>query len=122
MARAPLRPEDFAVTSVLRLTGPIRPTELADLVGMRPTTLSNYLRRLADGGLIRRRDDPRDGRAALVSLTAKGIRRTEACYPAFGVSIELFRRELAAQGVDEAELLAMLEAASRALAAAIRAT
>lgn len=115
MHDSPLTPPDFAVTSVLRLTGPIRPSELAATIGMRPTSLSNYLRQLGNKGLVRRRRDPADGRAVLVSLTAKGVRTTEACFPAFSTAIQSFRRHLADEGVDEPTLLEMLEGASRAL-------
>lgn len=121
MAQSPLSPADFAVTSVLRLTGPIRPTDLATAVGMRPTSLSNYLRRLTEARLVRRRPDPDDGRAALVSLTARGIRLTEACFPAFSVAIETFREQLTAEGIDEVTLLDSLEGMSRALSGAKKA-
>ena len=100
MADSPLTPPDFAVTSALRLAQPCRPTELARILGMRPTTLSNHLRRLGDRGLVRRRPDPHDGRAALIQLTAKGRRDTEACFPAFADAIGLFRKGLAEEGVD----------------------
>lgn len=118
MDETPLRPQDFALTSVLQLTGAIRPTALADIVGMRPTSLSNHLRRLIDSGHVRRRSDPADGRAALVSLTAKGVRDTEACFPTFGAAISSFRRHLADQGLDERAALDALESISSALAAA----
>lgn len=82
-ADAPLTPGDFGVTSALRLTEPTRPGDLAHLLGMRPTTMSNYLRRLADRGLIVREPDPHDGRAARVRLTPAGVASTEACFPGF---------------------------------------
>jgi DNA-binding MarR family transcriptional regulator len=115
MEGAPLSPQVFAITSVLRLTGPVRPTALAETVGMRPTSLSNYLRRLTESGLVRRRPDPADGRAALVSLTAKGVRETEACFPSFGAAITSFQRFLAEEGVDELATLEIMEGMSRAL-------
>jgi DNA-binding MarR family transcriptional regulator len=118
-ADAPIRPDDFAVTSVLRLTGPLRPGDLAATIGMRPSSLSNYLRRLGDAGLVRRRRDPADGRAALVSLTPKGVRATEACFPAFAAAADAFRRHLATEGVDEDHLLHVLERTSAAVNAAI---
>jgi DNA-binding MarR family transcriptional regulator len=121
MADSPLTPPDFAVTSALRLAQPCRPTELARILGMRPTTLSNHLRRLGERGLVRRRPDPRDGRAALLQLTAKGRRDTEACFPAFGDAIVLFRKALAEEGVDEGHVLDVFEAVDRALDAAVRA-
>src|SRR3954463_5693413 len=81
MVDGPLTPDEFAVTSVLRLEQPVRPTELAALTGLRPTTLSNYLRRFESAGLTTKRRDPDDGRASLVELTPEGLRRTEACFP-----------------------------------------
>jgi DNA-binding MarR family transcriptional regulator len=116
---APLRPDEFALTSVLRLTGPLRPGDLAATVGMRPSSLSNYLRRLGEAGIVRRRRDPTDGRAALISLTAKGVRATEACFPAFSAATQAFRRHLATEGVDEEDLITLLEGASAALDGAI---
>ena len=118
MHDAPLAPQLFAVTSVLRLTGAVRPTALAEIVGMRPTSLSNHLRRLTESGHVRRRSDPTDGRAALVSLTAKGVRDTEACFPSFGMAIRSFQGHLADEGVDELAALEIMEGMSRALSAA----
>jgi DNA-binding MarR family transcriptional regulator len=118
MEGAPLAPQHFAVTSVLRLTGAVRPTALAEILGMRPTSLSNHLRRLTESGHVRRRQDPADGRAALVSLTAKGIRDTEKCFPSFGAAIQSYQRHLAEIGIDERATLSIMEGMSQALTAA----
>jgi DNA-binding MarR family transcriptional regulator len=115
MAGAPLTPDEFAVTSVVRLEQPVRPTELARLTGLRPTTLSNYLRRFEAGGLTTRRGDPADGRASLVELTAEGLERTEACFPAFAAAIGSFQKALAEAGVPELDVVETLEQVSRAL-------
>ena len=120
MADSPLTPDDFAVTSVLRLESPVRPTELARLTGLRPTTLSNYLRRFEDAGLVLRRRDPDDGRASLVELTPLGVSRTEACFPAFLRAMGAFQKALADQGVPEQDVIETLEAVAAALEAAIR--
>lgn len=120
MVGAPLSPPEFAVTSALRLLGQVRPTVLAATIGMRPTTLSNHLKRFIDRGLITKRPDPSDGRASLLRLTARGRRDTEACFPAFGAAIASFRRHLAESGTDEAAVVAALEASSGALAATLR--
>ena len=117
-AVSPLTPADFAVTSVLALTGPIRPSTLAGHTGLRPTTLSNYLRRFEEAGLVVRRPDPEDGRATLVSLTPTGRDRTTACYPAFERAITAFRAALAEEGLAEEALLSVLETTSRALSTA----
>jgi DNA-binding MarR family transcriptional regulator len=115
MRDCPLTPAEFAVASVLNLSGPTRAGTLAALTGLRPTSMSNYLRRFEERGLVRRRTDPADRRATLVSLTAKGKRQTLACFPDFGEAIELFRKALVDEGVHEGDLLASLEGASRAL-------
>ncbi len=115
MAGAPLTPDEFAVTSVLLLEQPVRPTELARLTGLRPTTLSNYLRRFEAEGVLTRRRDPDDGRASLLELTPDGVARTEACFPAFGSAIGSFQKALAEAGVPELDVVDTLEAVSRAL-------
>lgn len=115
MATAPLTPDEFAVTSVLRLEQPVRPTDLARLTGLRPTTLSNYLRRFEAVGLVTRRRDPADGRASLVELTEEGVRRTEECFPAFASAIGSFQKALAEAGVPELDVVETLEAVSGAL-------
>ena len=120
MSDAPLTPDEFAITSVLRLESPVRPTELARLTGLRPTTLSNYLRRFEDAGLVVRRRDPSDGRVSLVELTRQGVRRTEACLPAFGAAIGAFQKALADQGVPEQDVIDTLEAVATALESATR--
>jgi len=115
MKGAPLTPDEFAVTSVLRLEQPVRPTELARLTGLRPTTLSNYLRRFEADGVVSRRRDPEDGRASLVELTPEGLDRTEACFPAFASAIGSFQKALAEAGVPEIDVVETLESVSRAL-------
>ena len=81
MARAPLRPADFAVYSALRLLQPTTPTELATTLGMRVTTLSSLLTKMERQGHLRRELNPADGRSRLISLTAEGQRATEDCFP-----------------------------------------
>ena len=118
MADAPLTPGEFAITSALRLLEPARPSRLAEVTGVRPTTLSNHLRGFEERGLVQRRRDPSDGRASLLSLTPRGVRDTEACFPTFGDAIQLFRKAAADEGVVELDLLDHLEAVTRALAVA----
>jgi DNA-binding MarR family transcriptional regulator len=59
------------LATVARL-GPIRLSELADVEGINPTMLSRIVGKLEDGGLLRRRPDPDDGRAARVECTDAG--------------------------------------------------
>jgi DNA-binding MarR family transcriptional regulator len=112
----PLTPDDFAVYSALRLMAPCTPSDLANTLGMRASTLSNYLRRMQERGHLRRRRNPRDGRSTLIRLTPSGVRATEGCFPAFGAAIRAVRTRL---GDRENDVLAAMEELSRCLAEAI---
>jgi len=115
LAEAPLTSDEFAVYSVLFLTGPTTPTRLAGDLGMPASTMSHYLRRMSERGHLDRRTNPDDGRSSLVILTADGRAATEACFPAFGAAITSFRANL---NMPEADLLAALTRMSEAIAAA----
>lgn len=115
MPNAPLTPNEFAVYSALRLMQPTTPTQLAGALGMKATTLSSVLVRMSRSGHLRRRRNPADGRSVLLTLSPSGLRATEACFAGFSLAIEAFRRQLT---IDEAALLADLEAMSAALTGA----
>ncbi len=115
---APLSPGDFAVTSALNLVEPVRPSDLAAVLGMRPTTLSNYLRRLAAEGLILREPHPTDGRAALIRLTARGRAATEECFPGFGQALDAFAAALSEVGLSLDDATEQLRALGDAMARA----
>lgn len=72
MATAPLRPDEYAVYSVLVDQGPSSPTAMARAVGMPPTTMSHYVRAMSERGHIERRTNPRDRRSAVLALTPAG--------------------------------------------------
>ena len=52
--------------------GPVRITELAEIEGINPTMMSRIVGKLEDAGLLHRRADPEDRRAALVEPTTTG--------------------------------------------------
>ena len=116
MAEAPLTPSEFAVYSSLRLEQPTTPSELAGVLGLRPTTMSSQLAKMdAQGHLIRARN-PRDGRSTVISLTPEGLAATEACFASFSAALKTYQRHFVG---DESDLLARLEAMSDALGHAI---
>ena len=82
-----LNPNDFAVQSAIRAFQPITPTRLAALLGMPPTTLSSYLRRLEARRQIRRRPNPEDGRSSLLEVTKLGDKNVVAAFPALQGSV-----------------------------------
>lgn len=116
MASSPLRPAEFAVYSTLRLEQPTTPSELARTLGMRATTMSSHLAKMAAAGHLERVRNPGDGRSTLISLTPAGLTATEGCFPAFSQAIRSFQAHLA---IPQQDLLDALEAASTALDAAL---
>lgn len=61
-----------SVLATVARCGPVRLSELADVEGVNPTMLSRIVGKLEETGLLRRRPDPDDGRAARVEITGAG--------------------------------------------------
>lgn len=66
-----------ATLETLRLEGPLRMGELGRRLGIAPSTLTRNLARLLDLGLVRRREDAADARAARIELSAAGGRQAD---------------------------------------------
>ena len=65
---------DIAVLGVIDADGPLRAGAIAQQLHVGPPVVSRQLADLESVGLVRRSADPADGRAELVSLSAKGRR------------------------------------------------
>ncbi len=74
MLDADLRPDEYAAYSVVFEVQPITLTEMADQLAMPLTTVAEYVRAMTERGHIRKRSDPDDQRARLLTLTPAGIR------------------------------------------------
>ncbi len=72
-----LTPTQLAVLFSTVREGALRPGELAELESLNPTMLSRVIADLTDAGLVERRPDPEDRRAALVACTPAGRRLRE---------------------------------------------
>lgn len=75
---------DFAVLAHLRRAGhPYQASQrqLQESLGLTSGTMSVRIERMADSGLIRREADQADGRAVVVTLTAKGVETFDALAP-----------------------------------------
>ena len=75
-----LRYSSYAVLATLRASGPpyrMSPSLLVDTLLLSSGGTSNLLARLENKAWIERRPDPKDRRAVIVSLTAKGKKLTE---------------------------------------------
>jgi DNA-binding MarR family transcriptional regulator len=57
----------------LKVTGPMRVTDLAELKQADPSTISRQAAQLVKAGLARREADPADGRASRLAVTESGL-------------------------------------------------
>lgn len=98
--------------------GPCRVGELLRVFGLKPSTLTGVLDRLAARGLVRRTSDPDDRRSFRVALTAKGRRLAER------VNAEVAALETALRNeIDDGDLQgfrAVMEAISRCTGVELR--
>ena len=74
MRDAGLRPDEYAAYSVVFETQAITLTEMAEQLAMPLTTVAEYVRAMTERGHLRKRRDPDDQRARLLTLTPAGIR------------------------------------------------
>jgi DNA-binding MarR family transcriptional regulator len=73
MAGAGMRPDEYAVYSLLFDHGPLTATEMAELLGMPLTTALDYLKAMSASGHLERSPHPTDGRALQLSLSRSGV-------------------------------------------------
>ena len=110
-------PNQFAVESVIGAFGPVTPTELAARLGMAPTTLSTWIRRLTESGHVQRRPNPGDGRSYLLELTESGRTGVQAAGPRFSAALLALEQELGDSAAEVGAAGAALESALRRLLA-----
>ena len=107
MADCGLRPDDYALYSVLFDEGPHAPTDLARRVGMPPTTMSHYVRAMLERGHVEREAVASDRRSFRLRLTADGLAVHARASRAFE---QAHNRFIAALEIDEPAAQAALEA------------
>ena len=116
MKTAELRPEDYAVYSVVFEEEAVSPTAMAAELSMPLTTVVDYVRVMESRGHCRRIPNPRDGRSYLVVLTAAGLRAHREANAQFE---RAYRRFVAAlphgEAPARAHLAELLDAAERAI-------
>ena len=67
-----LTPAQASVLAIVATRGPLGLAELTEIEGLNPTMLSRVVGKLDSFGLVRRRRDPDDYRAARVEVTPDG--------------------------------------------------
>src|SRR5215472_12159457 len=73
MAGSGMRPDEYAVYSLLFEQGPMTATEMARLLGMPVTTTLEYMRAMTAAGHLESSPHPNDGRARSLSLSRSGL-------------------------------------------------
>ena len=125
MDDAPLRPDEYAVYSVLVDQGPSAPSALARAVGMPPTTMSHYVRAMLERAHVQRLPNRADRRSYLLALTPEGRRTHGLAAAAFEVANGHFLAELTLSDATVRQVLRAMNgaaetAASRLAEAALR--
>jgi len=91
LAGSGMRPDEYAVYSLLLEKGPLTATEMAASMGMPVTTVLDYLRAMTAAGHVSRTSHPFDGRAVQLSLSRAGVaaqRRAHTYWEPVRMSIE----------------------------------
>jgi DNA-binding MarR family transcriptional regulator len=70
-----LSASNASALSAVEAHGPLTPSELADIERIKRPSATRVLRGLEEDGLVERTPDPKDGRSALISITADGRER-----------------------------------------------
>jgi MarR family transcriptional regulator for hemolysin len=93
-----LSPEESALLMVLvESEQPLRRGEFAEIMLRDKTTITRQLDGLEAKGLVRRKPDPSDARAVLISPTAKGTRQIKRLLPHFQTLRDSLRNGLTAE-------------------------
>lgn len=95
LAGTGLRPDEYAVYSLLFDIGPLTPTDMSRQMGMPLTTVLDYVRAMKERGHVRRRRHAADGRAFEVRLTASGLRAFHKASAAWNLALRPFDAALA---------------------------
>jgi len=67
-----LTPSLSAALASIEVRGPLTPSELAEIEGVKRPTATRLVAKLAASGLVERTGDPADGRVCLVSISPAG--------------------------------------------------
>jgi DNA-binding MarR family transcriptional regulator len=104
---------EYGVLGYVAKRGPFTPTVLADRLGMPPTTMSVYVARFVERGLVRKLPNPDDGRSYLVEATEEGHRLVDRIVPRIVAAERALQGELEIPVGDLMAALDALDAAAR---------
>lgn len=84
----------FAFMGWVTRLQPVTPSRLSEETGIPPTTVRDYVRRLAASGDVRKVPNPADGRSYHLVLTEKGQRVADRGWPAVLAAFDRVERHL----------------------------
>jgi DNA-binding MarR family transcriptional regulator len=105
--------DEFGMYTLLRGFGAATPSQLSRWTGLRPTTVSAVLKRIAGRGHTLQRRHPEDGRSYLVDLSEAGERAHARTAAAFRVQTEALVELLGANQAALRQALQSLDAVLR---------
>jgi DNA-binding MarR family transcriptional regulator len=73
MAPSGMKPDEYAVYSLLFEKPPMTATEMSEFLGMPLTTVLDYLKAMSGAGHLERLPHPSDGRAVQLRLSSSGV-------------------------------------------------
>lgn len=111
-----LSSDEYGVFSGVVALGPVSPSVLAAKLAVPPTTISVYLARFLEKGIVRRLPNPQDGRSYLVEATDRGRELVAYVAPRLRVEAEAL---MAASEVSYDDLMTALGALEDAARAAL---
>ena len=95
LAGTGLRPDEYAVYSLLFEAGPLTPTDMARQMGMPLTTVLDYARSMNARGHVSRSAHANDGRAYQLRLTPDGLSAFHGASAAWNRSLSQLEPSLA---------------------------
>jgi DNA-binding MarR family transcriptional regulator len=105
---------DITLLRAITAQGPVRASDLAAWQGVDKSTVTPQVHRLAERGLVARRGDPGDRRAALLTVTDQGRRKLRETDES---GVRLFERALGGwSGEDRHALAALMQRLAAELA------
>jgi DNA-binding MarR family transcriptional regulator len=117
LAPSGMKPDEYAVYSLLYERAPLTATDMSDFLGMPLTTLVDYLKSMSAAGHLKRVPHPSDGRALQVRLTPRGMAAWRRAHDAFDIVYRRFLRALDQPLEDVKAALASLDSAAESLLA-----
>ncbi len=92
------RPQSMVMTNVV--VGVQKPSDIARNLGVSRQSVHTTINQMVEKGILELIDDPEDGRAKIVILSAVGQRMREDANRAMEGMVELLRRRIGARNVE----------------------